>query len=245
MTLPWFRLYGETVDDAKLRLLAFEDRWHYIAILCCKSQGILDDTKLEMLDRMVAAKLGLAARELDEVRRRLKDVDLIGHDWQPHGWDRRQYVSDTSTERTRKYREKLKAQSEEEESKSKNRTDTEGDVTGNVTVTLHESLPVTTWQEWLDHRKRRRWPCDPTTLTKQLNLLKKFGTAEQTEIIDASINSGWQGLFAPKNKTANGGRRLTKYEESMNALEAWSPHDTGTDKASLAITGPDLRKQVR
>jgi hypothetical protein len=209
MTLPWFRLYGETVDDAKLRLLAFEDRWHYIAILCCKSQGILDDTKLEMLDRMVAAKLGLAARELDEVRRRLKDVDLIGHDWQPHGWDRRQYV------------------------------------TGNVTVTLHESLPAPAWQEWLEHRKRRRWPCDPTTLTKQLNLLKKFGTAEQTEIIDASINSGWQGLFAPKNKTANGGRRLTKYEESMNALEAWSPHDTGTDKASLAITGPDLRKQVR
>jgi hypothetical protein len=137
--LPWFRLYGETVDDAKLRLLAFEDRWHYIAILCCKAQGIIDGTKLEMLDRMIAAKLGLAARELDEVRRRLKEVALINHDWQPLGWERRQYVSDTSVARTRKWREKLKTKSEEQD---KNKTDTEGDVTGDVTVTLRPSRRV-------------------------------------------------------------------------------------------------------
>jgi hypothetical protein len=217
--LPWFRLYGETVDDAKLRLLAFEDRWHYIAILCCKAQGILDETKPDMLDRMVGAKLGLAARELDEARRRLIEVGLISLNWQPSGWERRQYVSDTSNERVRRHREKLKAQSEEEESKSKTDTDTEGYVTGNVTVTLHESLPVPAWQEWLDHRKRRRWPCDSTTLTKQLNLLKRFGTQEQQEIIDASINSGWQGLFAPKG----GAVQTTKYERNMARLKSSAP----------------------
>lgn len=94
MSLPWFRLYGETVDDAKLKLLAFEDRWHYIALLCCKAQGITDNTRPELLDRMIAAKLGLALRELDEVRRRLIEVELIDQDWQPTGWERRQYASD-------------------------------------------------------------------------------------------------------------------------------------------------------
>ena len=42
MKLPWFRLYAEAIDDEKLRLLAFEDRWHFIALMCCMGQGILD-----------------------------------------------------------------------------------------------------------------------------------------------------------------------------------------------------------
>lgn len=45
MSNPWLRLYTEAVDDEKLRLLAFEDRWHFIAILCCKGKGIIDETK--------------------------------------------------------------------------------------------------------------------------------------------------------------------------------------------------------
>ena len=36
-TMQWFRLYAGIVDDEKLRLLAFEDRWHYVALLALKS----------------------------------------------------------------------------------------------------------------------------------------------------------------------------------------------------------------
>ena len=75
-SIRWFRMYSEAVDDEKLRLLAFEDRWHFVAILCCKAQGLLDgDDTLRR--RKVAVKLGLAARELDEVARRLEEVGLI------------------------------------------------------------------------------------------------------------------------------------------------------------------------
>lgn len=63
---------------------------------------------------------------------------------------------------------------------------------------LHASLPLDAWQEWLKHRKRKRWPCDATTLTKQLNVLKAHSEAEQRAMIDASINAGWQGIFEPK-----------------------------------------------
>lgn len=105
--LPWFRMYHEVVDDEKLRLLAFEDRWHYIAILCCKCKGILDsDADEQMLHRKLAVKLGLQIRELDELKRRLQEVGLIDDRWQPTGWDNRQYVSDHSTERVRKHRKK-------------------------------------------------------------------------------------------------------------------------------------------
>lgn len=106
----WFRLHVDAVDDEKLGLLAFEDRWHFVALLCCKAKGILDDAERpELIRRKVAHKLGLSLSELDNVARRLAEVGLIGFDClQPLAWDARQYESDTSSERTREYRERLK-----------------------------------------------------------------------------------------------------------------------------------------
>ncbi len=107
---PWLRLYTETVDDEKLRLLAFEDRWHFIAILCCKGAGLLDaGDSPGLLRRKIAVKLGLSPRELEEVARRLEEVGLIdAGTFQPLAWDDRQFKSDTSTERVKRYRERMK-----------------------------------------------------------------------------------------------------------------------------------------
>ena len=108
--LPWFRLYAEAIDDEKLRLLAFEDRWHYVALLCCKSAGLLDAGDSEpMLHRKIAVKLGLQLRELEAVALRLAEVGLIdGGTFQPLAWDERQFKSDSSTERVKAFREKMK-----------------------------------------------------------------------------------------------------------------------------------------
>jgi len=103
---PWFRFYSEAVDDEKLKLLAFEDRWHFVALCCLKCSGVLDAGK--HLERKIAVKLGLSLSELDMVKKRLLDVDLIDKNFQPLAWDKRQYRSDKSTERVRKYRESLK-----------------------------------------------------------------------------------------------------------------------------------------
>lgn len=108
--LPWFRLYTETVDDEKLRLLAFEDRWHYIAILCCKGANIIDGTdSVDMLERKLCVKLGVQPRELSEIQRRLIEVGLLENGWHPTGWGKRQFKSDhDGRERARKSREKSK-----------------------------------------------------------------------------------------------------------------------------------------
>ena len=106
--MPWFRAYTEMVDDEKLRLLAFEDRWHFVALLCLKGQGLLDDGGALMM-RKVAVKLGLDLRTLDEVARRLSEVGLIDKDTlQPIAWDARQMRSDSSSERVKAYRERQK-----------------------------------------------------------------------------------------------------------------------------------------
>ena len=112
--LPWLRLYTRTVDDDKLKLLAFEDRWHFIALLCLKGEGLLDkgDTP-SMLMRKVAVKLGLDVRSLEEVARRLAEVGLVEQaTLQPTKWAVLQMRSDgdtTAADRKKRQREREKA----------------------------------------------------------------------------------------------------------------------------------------
>ncbi len=109
--LPWFRLYTEIVDDDKLKLVAFEDRWHYVALLCMKGYGLLDEECSDDLKkRRIAVKMGLSVGELEMVARRLAEVELIDRDtMQPLGWDARQAPSDTSSDRVKAFRERQKA----------------------------------------------------------------------------------------------------------------------------------------
>lgn len=112
--LPWFRTYTRMVDDDKLKLLAFEDRWHFVALLCLKGEGLLDkgDTP-SLLMRKAAVKLGLDVRTLEEVARRLAEVGLIEQaTLQPVKWDGLQMRSDTDTtaaQRKQRQREREKA----------------------------------------------------------------------------------------------------------------------------------------
>lgn len=116
MNNPWFRMYAEIMDDEKLRMLAFEDRWHFVALLCCKNNGILDGENLDLVWRKVAVKLGLDSRALEEVARRLAEVELIdAGTLQPLNWDKRQFRSDGSTSRVRAYRERKKQESADNE----------------------------------------------------------------------------------------------------------------------------------
>lgn len=104
--LQWFRLYHRIIDDEKIRLLAFEDRWHFIAICCLKADGLLDEADSQLKDRKIAVKMGVQARELDEIKRRLFEVGLTDENMHPVAWNELQFRSDTSTERVRKFREK-------------------------------------------------------------------------------------------------------------------------------------------
>jgi len=89
----WFRVHNDIIDDEKIRLIAFEDRWHYVALLALKSQGVLDDAS-PLRTRKIAIKLGVQLAELDEIKRRLMEVGLIDADFQPVGWAKRQFLKD-------------------------------------------------------------------------------------------------------------------------------------------------------
>jgi hypothetical protein len=143
--MRWFRFYADAVDDDKLRLIAFEDRWHFVALCCLKSSGLLD-AESDNKERRIAVKLGVQLRELDEIKRRLMDVELVDDNFHPVAWEKRQYQHDSSAERTRKYRERLR----------------KSDCDGHRDVTVTGSDTDTDTDTERDKAKKRKRFCPPT-----------------------------------------------------------------------------------
>lgn len=197
----WFRLYSEFAFDPKVQLMDETLQRRYLMLLCLAGAGITPTTDVSCVD--FALRVGVS--ECERTRSVLVSRGLIDEQWFPKAWKKRQFESDTSTDRVKRYRERQKAvtktatetpseQSRAEQKKSASETP----------LVVHESLPLDRWDEWLAQRREKRWSMSPRALNPQLKLLAKYDTSTQREIIDTSLNAGWQGLFAPKGKALNG-----------------------------------------
>jgi len=219
--MQWFRLYTDITDNHKLRMLAFEDRWHFVAILACNSAGLIKGDN-EFLERALAVKLGVQLRELDEIKRRLIDVKLIDADWKPVGWDERQYVSDSSTARTRKYREKQKATDSvtsrerhndvtvtppdtdtdtEQKQKQKKQTVNWKDVQRRVAAL---DVDWSLFREFLRTRQTLKARNTPYGLKVLLNKIEDLVSAGEnaTTMIEESNSNGWKTVYPAKRDRA-------------------------------------------
>lgn len=156
---PWFRFYGETSHDAKLRRVALKTGQHYLmvfgawSVLLCLASNSPERGKLmltetvpylleEILDEL---KLDFEAGQaiVDEFIT-LEMLHIEGETYVISHWDKRQYAAQcSSAERVRRFRERQK-QNANEAAGSDNDTnppednsnvtgDAEGSVTGSVT----------------------------------------------------------------------------------------------------------------
>lgn len=205
MSLPWFRMYAEFAGDPVIQSLAFEDQRHYVVLLCLKCNGTLDrEVSSELLERIVLRGLGLDPVAGAEAKRRLMEVGLVEKDWQPKGWDRRQFRSDTSTERVRTFRKRFKTVPETDQIqiqiKKQNRTDKAK--TGRA-IALPDWLPQEPWQAWLETRRRMKAPNTDRALKLAIGDLEKLRAEGQDPggILDQSTKRGWRGLFPVSNST--------------------------------------------
>jgi len=99
----WFRFYDDAINDPKI--LKLSDKLHrvWIGLLCAASKNNgelppLDD--LALLVRMKPEKLRSALESL--IKSGL--FDDFGVVLKPHNWDKRQFKSDVSTERVKRFR---------------------------------------------------------------------------------------------------------------------------------------------
>ena len=257
MSNPWFRAYTEMVDDAKLRLLAFEDRWHFVALLCCKGAGLLDEQDDPLLRRKVAVKLGLALRELDEVARRLAEVGLIDLDTlQPLAWEDRQFKSDNSTERVRAYRERMKREGNVSETTQEAETETDNSKSKGKSrrasappVSKPDGVSDRTWADWLALRKAKRAPVTETVVAEAAREAAKAGMPLE-RFLAVWCARGSQGLQADWLKPSErAGPAPGKQAQGLMALEGLKRGrmDSGRDcdgvaEALPALPGPHTRR---
>lgn len=160
MSYSWFRMYAEFAHDPVLQSLAFEDQRHYVMILCLKCAGVLDrNISAQSRNRIILRSLGLDSVAADEAKRRLLDVGLVDKNWQPLAWEKRQFISDSSTERARKSRKKKETGNVSatlpERSGNDPYTDTESDAEKNKSraVALPDDFVLTT--ERLEYATRK------------------------------------------------------------------------------------------
>lgn len=60
------------------------------------------------------------------------------------------------------------------------------------------------WDAWLDHRVEIRHKATKRVQSESLKFLEELGPSRAVAAIRHSIRQGWQGIFEPDNKAANG-----------------------------------------
>lgn len=101
---PWFRLYHEFATDHKIQMLSEADQRRYVMLLCLRCSN--GDVTLH--DAQIAFQLRISLEEWETTKKRFIEAKLIDRNARVINWEKRQYLSDSSTERVRKHRERLK-----------------------------------------------------------------------------------------------------------------------------------------
>ena len=154
----WFRLYAEVVNDPKVQRLPCEDFRAWINLLCLAAEN---DGRLPSIDD-IAFALRMGADGALTVVERLSNAGLIdrlnggpnGYHYAPHGWAKRQYKSDTSTERVKRFRQRSETVSETPPETEAD-TDTESKRVTNVTLVRPPDLFAEFWSRWPVKKSRK------------------------------------------------------------------------------------------
>jgi hypothetical protein len=100
----WFRLHAEFAVDPKVQMLSEADQRRFIMLLCLRCCNG-DET---LHDETVTFQLRISNDEWNATKATLISRNLITQDNKPVSWDKRQYASDSSTERVKKHRDNKK-----------------------------------------------------------------------------------------------------------------------------------------
>jgi hypothetical protein len=162
MANPWFRLYSEFAHDPKVQMLSEAMQRRYVMLMCLRCSETLET----LHETEIAFQLRLSTDELDETKKLFISKNFIDKHWNLLNWDKRQFVSDSSTMRVAKHRNKKKQLSNADETLQKrpsNAIDTDTDkkqiqIQSNKATVVATPIGVSdsVWQEFIAHRKSKK-----------------------------------------------------------------------------------------
>lgn len=253
----WFRFYGEVLDDPKVQMLPPDQFKSWVNLLCLASKydGVLPEI----------AAVSFALR-IDETGcltliERLLNAGLIdkrnggpnGYHYAPHGWDKRQYKSDTSTDRVKRYRERKK-RSDETAPDTETDTELSSEAKASSVKAKAPSKPKFDFScpdgvdpiHWRDFRIARKRKGAVETETAYSGILKKLAEYSSDEwppgrLVQRSAEKGWGKIVNPNEQDfRNGtGNRSTNGYSSGSAGQSRTAVAARRSMDSVARFWPD------
>lgn len=126
MPNPWFRMYSEILDDEKVQMMPFEMQRHLLMLFALRCQRPTE----KMTESQIAFRLRVDETFLKRCKETFLDHGFIDERWSIVNWGKRQFVSDVSSSRVRKFRTKRALKQDEtfrelDETQSETAPDTE------------------------------------------------------------------------------------------------------------------------
>ena len=198
MANPWFRLYSEFAHDPKIQMLSEAMQRRYVMLMCLRCSEVLET----LHETEIAFQLRLSTGELDETKQLFISKNFIDEKWNLLNWDKRQFVSDSSTMRVAKHRNKKKQASNADETLQKrpsNAIDTDTDTEQIQKRTTSVATPIgvsdSVWQEFKTLRKAKRAPITQRAIDAISSEAQKIGwTLEKA--LEECVVRGWQAFKA-------------------------------------------------
>ena len=226
MSNSWFRVYSEFANDPKVQSMPEHMQRRLIMLFCLRSCDVL----VTLCDDDIAFQLRISAEDLQQTKALFMKKGFVGDDWEVLNWEARQFISDSSSHRTKAYRERqkqkklnagnvLEASQERHGDALDTDTDTDTDTDSNAETkkkpkkqkpvppsaslfVLPEGFPVDEWEAFVEMRKAAKKAM--TDHAKELMVKKLLGFADAgydvKAILNASIMGGWSGVYEPKVK---------------------------------------------
>jgi hypothetical protein len=214
----WCRLYSEVLDDPKVQRLPAEDFRGWVNLLCLATRN--GGTLPPVSD--VAFALRMDEHGTRTLLERLLSGGLLdkrsggtdGFHYAPHSWAERQYKSDTSTERVKRFRQRNETATEtppetETESETEEGSSEPSAREGKKMIWKEPPVhvPKQVWKDFLENRKRKRLANTPTAYERLIGDLQRVSKASAVEpgvLLTIAAARGWGGIYDPNEKQQGG-----------------------------------------
>lgn len=198
MANPWFRLYSEFAHDPKIQMLSEAMQRRYVMLMCLRCSEVLET----LHETEIAFQLRLSTEELEQTKQLFISKNFIDKHWNLLNWDKRQFVSDSSTMRVAKHRNKKKQVSNADETlqkRSSNAIDTDTDTEQIQKRTTSVATPIgvsdSVWQEFKTLRKAKKAPITQRAIDAIQSEAQKIGWSLEKALEECVIR-GWQAFKA-------------------------------------------------
>jgi len=104
----WFRMYTEFMNDPKVQMMSEAMQRRLVMLFCARCGAFLGTSQGTSQERELAFSLRITEEQLADTKALFIAQGFIDEDWNLINWDKRQYQSDSSTVRTRRYRERMR-----------------------------------------------------------------------------------------------------------------------------------------